>query len=195
MKHIRLASLFLVAGALNGCAALGITPASPYGLAFAGVDRAATEDVSAAALPSAREEGATDDAFSFRVSASADRLSVVVVNRTDVPARILWEDASYVDTDGSTSHVMRQSTRFAEQGAAQSPSVVPAGGTVEERVIPASLIRFRAATFGGWDPAWLLSDKAAVGQRVGLRIPVEVSGERREYTAWLVVQPNRLAHR
>ncbi len=100
-------------------------------------------------------------------------------NVTDVPVKIQWERAQYVDVTGQTQRLMHSGIRYVDRNNPIPDQTVAPHGVVEEAVIPVKNV-FVSPQKNGYDIRPLLpldADAAAglKGKSVILFIPVEVN--------------------
>jgi len=61
---------------------------------------------------------------------------VTVINDSNSPVRLLWDDSTYVGPEGQASRLIRGQTRKIHSGLAQPASVVPTHAMLRETFIP-----------------------------------------------------------
>lgn len=106
-------------------------------------------------------------------------------NRSNQTIRIIWDDAVFVNVDGSTSRVMHAGVRYIDRNNSQPPTTIPAGGNVSELVLPTNNVYFVSGSGGGWRTSPIVprtSDPTIYdGRMVSVFLPVEVGKDRHEY--------------
>jgi hypothetical protein len=100
-------------------------------------------------------------------------------NVSDVPVKIQWERAQYIDVNGQPQRLMHSGIRYVDRNNPIPDQMVAPHGVVEEAVIPVSNV-FVSPQKNGYDIRPLLpldSDAAAglKGKSIILFIPVEVN--------------------
>lgn len=167
-------------------------------------------------LTSAGAEAFADEFIEFRgtLASAANQAMIDVTNKSDVSARVLWDEASYVDR-GIAKRLIHSGVLFAERNKPQMPSIIASRSTIKESIMPVDQV---AELRGRWMRAPLFpkeqtfdqsgravlapgttlqSMNAAVASRVVGRdvrvlLPIEVGGAVREYTLVYVVTSTKV---
>lgn len=74
-----------------------------------------------------------------------------ILNKSEYPIRILWDEAVYVDVADQTHRVMHSGIKFNHRNLSQSPSVVAARGRLIDLLAPTDYARFTEGLYGGWN--------------------------------------------
>lgn len=74
-----------------------------------------------------------------------------ILNKSEYPVRILWDEAAYVDAANQTHRVMHSGIKFNHRNLSQSPSVVAAGGRLIDLLAPVDYAWFTEGSSGGWN--------------------------------------------
>ncbi len=143
---------------------------------------------SAAAVPLGASEGAVE-----------------ITNKTDSSARVVWDEASYIDL-GLAARVIHSGVEFSEKAKPQLPSIIAGRSRIKQVVMPAEAIAQmkgrwirvpvfpkeqtfdqstgRAVLPAGMTPEKLDADVSArlTGKELRILLPIEVGGVVREYT-------------
>ena len=124
---------------------------------------------------------------------TARQISFSIKNKTDHSIKIIWDEAAYIDEDNSSHRVMHSGVKFMSRDQPQAPSVVVAGGTLEDMVYPTDYAYYS----GGWKQNPLLPTEKAFaeevaeftrrvkdlwGKRIGILLPLQIEGVINEYT-------------
>jgi len=142
---------------------------------------------------------------------TTDAVNFQFENRTKHSIKIIWDEASFIDTDGTARRVMHKGVKYVDRNASQPPTVIPAKGRVADFAVPTDRVWYKEGTYtGGWRihgliqpdrsyqryegeivPAPSADFTAAVrgneGRRFGLLLPLEIQGIVNEYTFWFEV--------
>ncbi len=83
-----------------------------------------------------------------------------IENKTDYSIKIPWDEAAYVDKNGSSHRVMHSGVKYTNRDAPQPPSVIVRRGSLEDIVFPTDYVRWNSGsryTSGSWveDPLFL----------------------------------------
>ncbi|HEX8213527.1 MAG TPA: hypothetical protein VF584_25380 [Longimicrobium sp.] len=152
--------------------------------------------------PSAREMGGPDSVTQISPAAHRFEDAVIVAdvgvqstavalkirNKSASTLRLMWDDASFIESDGEAGRIMHSGVRFLERDRPQPPSIIPAGTTLTDQAIPVDRVSFSSGASGSWRTAPIFRrGEAVAGKRVGLLIPVDMDGKKLEYTFWFQV--------
>lgn len=138
-----------------------------------------------------------DNLFKILFFPTARQIDFSIKNKTDHSIKIIWDEAAYIDEDNSSHRVMHSGIKFISRDQPQAPSVVVAGGTLEDLVYPTDYAYFVSGKYGGWKQNPLLPTKKAFaeevaeftrrvkdlwGKRIGILLPLQIEGVTNEYT-------------
>ena len=155
-----------------------------------------------------------DGLVAVQVGTLHNAVRLNVRNKTDQSIKVIWDEASFIDVDGSLSRVMHIGVKYADRNASQPPTVIPAQQRLADDVFPTNRVWFRPAsgklpaayqngpllrpTYTGvvvqaGEPMPAAPDSFAtavrsrVGHRFAIVIPFEADGIKNEYTFWFKV--------
>ncbi len=99
-------------------------------------------------------------------------------NLTQKPVTLLWEKASYTDAMSREHRVIHSGIKWENRTSRIPPQVIPAGGSLQESVIPESAIEYGGENKGYVaKPLFVLDSESALalkGRTINLFLPVEV---------------------
>lgn len=64
-------------------------------------------------------------------------IGISILNNSDGSVRLLWDECSYVDPDGSSHRVVHLGTRFIHTDQPQPVVTIPAGAKLDDLMVPA----------------------------------------------------------
>lgn len=101
--------------------------------------------------------GFSDDLVSIVWNAGETQFDFVLSNKTDHSIKIIWDEAAFIDRDGTTSRVMHTGVKYVDRNNSQPPTVVPRGGTVTDVIVPTDRVYYSSSEYGGgWNIAPML---------------------------------------
>jgi hypothetical protein len=148
----------------------------------------------------------------IRVLATAFHIDVR--NKTDQTIKLLWDETSFIDLDGTSSRVMHIGVKFEGQIGSQPPTVIPAQQRLADDLFPTNRVWYRTPTpqlTAGYQNGPLLMPAYAatvaharepvpaapdsftttvrshVGKRFAIAILFDADGAQHEYTFWFRV--------
>lgn len=122
-----------------------------------------------------------------------DRLSFALKNKTENSMKIIWDEAAYIDQNGSTQKVMHSGVKYTDRNSSQPPSVIIRGAQIEDVVIPNDNVYYISGQYGGWRVNPLFQNFAAnqaelntvssqyVGKEIRVLLPIEIKGVTNDY--------------
>jgi len=126
-----------------------------------------------------------DEDIAIAFSIGDTRIGFVLRNKTDAPARILWEQSAYVDGGGGTVRIIHKDVEYAKKDDSVAPAVVPAGSELSTEILPAEYVLYIE-----YEDVWIESRLFPGDQELqpmykgtifGLRLAMEIRGETRPY--------------
>lgn len=132
-------------------------------------------------------------------SVSGSQIDLTIVNNHSSSIRILWDDAAFIDNEGSSHRIIHMGIKLIDKEKAQVPSVIPAGARLEDTIAPVDGLAYKD---GSWSIA--LPDYNKFNSRdaaentlqlyrtnpyyteTKLLLPIEIDGKKIEYTLTFV---------
>lgn len=103
-------------------------------------------DMKIAPDPAKRFFMAEDQLLRITWAGPDDQLGFELLNKSDSPVKILWDDAAYVDITGQSRKVIHSGVKLADRHSPQAPSVIPSKGRLNDIVYPSDHISY----YGNW---------------------------------------------
>lgn len=114
-------------------------------------------------------------------------------NKGDNSIKIVWDEAVYVNENGSSSRVMHAGVKYTDRNNSQPPTIVVKNSTIEDMIVPTDNVYYISGQYGGWRTAPLFTNTATtpqelivisnnfVGKEVQVLLPLEIQGTVNEY--------------
>jgi hypothetical protein len=113
------------------------------------------------------------------------RLNFKIKNNSKSTIRIIWNDAAYVNANGSTDRIMHLGVKYTDRNESQPPTSIPSGAYIEDVIIPTSVVSYEP--YFGWTEGNLFGvskhKRVAKGQlentygkKVKVLLPIEKDG-------------------
>ena len=124
---------------------------------------------------------------------STTQFDFTMHNKTDHSIKIIWDEAVYVNENGSSGRVIHTGVRFIDKNYPQPPSVIAKNTDIEDLIIPADNIKSESGPYSGWIISPLFPYKANtkkelghltekyIGKEVKVLLPLEIQGIINEY--------------
>lgn len=101
--------------------------------------------------------------------------ALFVVNESQEPVRVVWDETSIVSTDGSASRVIHEGVRFLDMNRSQPPTIIPPGARIEDYIGPTNRISFST---NEWVEYPLIGN-IEEGDAISAFLAIEVGGDDR----------------
>lgn len=108
-------------------------------------------------------------------------ISFDLYNNSPHSLRLLWDEASYVDTYGSTSKIMHNGIKYSEREKAQSPSTIIRGACLSDVAIPTCNVYY-SDVLKEWN-IWPMYPTTPTDKlyNICLMLPIQIKGVTNEY--------------
>ncbi len=81
---------------------------------------------------------------------TTDAIHFSLTNKTSHSIKIIWDEAAYVDVNGSSHRVMHSGVKYIDRTSSQPPTVVVRNGSIEDLVFPTDNVYYSSGKYGGW---------------------------------------------
>ncbi len=81
---------------------------------------------------------------------TTDAIHFSLTNKTSHSIKIIWDEAAYVDVNGSSQRVMHSGVKYIDRNNPQPPTIVVRNGSVEDLVFPTDNVYYSSGQYGGW---------------------------------------------
>lgn len=116
-------------------------------------------------------------------------------NKTKNTIKVIWDEAVYVDTDGSSSKVMHDGVKYTDRNESQKPTVIAPLSFINDLVLPTKNVYYETNPYmAGWKEKYFLpivsQDKATlintanmlIGKKVKIILPIQIKEIVNDYT-------------
>lgn len=137
----------------------------------------------------------SDEFVTIMANISDPKIDLAIANNHRSSIRVLWDNAAFIDMNGSAHRVIHMGVKLVDKEKAQVPSVIPVGSNISDVVCPVDCIEringtwefslFGSASFGSKDSAKQLVAKYTSNPQLTetkLLLPIEVDDKKIEYT-------------
>jgi hypothetical protein len=147
-----------------------------------------------------------DSIFQILWLVTSTAIGFYINNKTDHSLKIMWDDAAFVDQNGTTHRVMHTGVKYSQKDQAQPPSVIVRKGNFSDIVQPTDYVYFKEATefsSASWEEnpllenfdyhseltkgkyptleAFTIAVKANVGKTIQVLLPVRIEETTNDY--------------
>lgn len=126
-----------------------------------------------------------DNVIDIMIFADRSNFNFVLQNISESSIKIVWDEAVFVNFDGSTEKVMHKGIKFSEKNGAQPATTIIKNAKWEDTVTPTHLVYYREATKyieGGWDTYSMYPrEKGLKPGQIKLMLPIQIKDVINEY--------------
>ena len=126
-----------------------------------------------------------DNVIDIMIFADRSNFNFVLQNISESSIKIVWDEAVFVNFDGSTEKVMHKGIKFSEKNGAQPATTIIKNAKWEDTVTPTHLVYYREATKyteGRWDTHSMYPTvKGLKPGQVKLMLPIQIKDVINEY--------------
>lgn len=132
-----------------------------------------------------------DSIIDITISGTKEQFNFVLKNISNHSLKIIWNEAAFVDIDGSTSKIMHVGTKYSQRESDQPATVVIKGAKIDDVATPTANvyydegIKIGYSTIGsGWKTKSMLPEeyKGKEAGEIRLMLPIQVKDVVNEYT-------------
>lgn len=124
----------------------------------------------------------TDNVIDIIIFASSEQFIYTIKNLSSNTIKIIWNDAAFIDTDGSTSKIVHKGIKLIQREEDQPPTSIIKNAKLEDVAVPTNKIYFSNIS-SEWSNNSLFSkvDMNSNNQIIKLMLPIEIKGVINEY--------------
>lgn len=114
-------------------------------------------------------------------------------NKTDHSIKIIWDEAVYVNENGSSGRVMHSGVKYIDRNNSQPPTIVVKKANIDDIIVPTDNITYTSGQYGGWSTNPLFPNRAMtqeelnslsqeyIGKTVQVLLPLQIEDTVNEY--------------
>lgn len=123
-----------------------------------------------------------DNFIDILIFAGSTQFNFILKNISDNTLKVVWNEAVFVDVDGSTSKVMHSGIKYSQREADQPASTIIKGAKLEDLAAPTDKVYY-SETLKEWTSKSLYANASqkAEGQTIKLMLPIQVKEVVNEY--------------
>ncbi len=123
-----------------------------------------------------------DNFIDILIFAGSTQFNFILKNVSDNTLKVVWNEAVFVDVDGSTSKVMHTGIKYSQREADQPASTIIKGAKLEDLAAPTDKVYY-SETLKEWTSKSLYANASqnVEGQTIKLMLPIQVKEVVNEY--------------
>lgn len=118
------------------------------------------------------------------ISADSKQFYFVLKNVSDNSIKLIWNEASFVNLNGSSCRVMHDGIKYKDRNGDQPSSVIIKGAKLLDIIIPNDNVEFLDLSWLGLKSEWVINDmfssKDANGH-ISIMLPIQIKDTINEY--------------
>ena len=122
-----------------------------------------------------------DNFIDIIIFGNSEHFSFILKNVSQSTQKLLWDDAVFVDINGSTSKVMHSGIKYSQREAPQIPSTIIKGASLDDIACPTSNVYY--SDYGKeWQVKSMYPEEISKGTfKVQLMLPIQIKDVSNEY--------------
>lgn len=122
-----------------------------------------------------------DNIIDITICADLTQFNFVIKNISDKTIKIIWNEAVFVDVDGSSSKIMHSGTKYSQRESDQPASTIIRGAKLEDIAVPTNKVYYSDGT-KKWECHFLYSSATKDEDNIiRLMLPIQVKDVINEY--------------
>ena len=121
------------------------------------------------------------------------QFSFSLFNKSEHSIKIIWDEAVYVNENGSSQKIMHSGVKYIDRNNTQPPTTVVKGASIEDLIMPTDNVYFVSGQYGGWRETPLFKNSAStqeelnklkdfyVGKTIRILLPLRIEDTTNEY--------------
>lgn len=122
-----------------------------------------------------------DNVIEIIILGNNEQFHFVLKNLSNNSIKVVWNEAAFVGTDGSTSKVMHTGTKYSQKESDQPASTVIKGAKLEDVAVPTSNVEYSTFLEKWYTNSMYPSTPDLKDQQVRLMLPIQIKETINEY--------------
>jgi hypothetical protein len=125
----------------------------------------------------------SDKYISVAWDISENQVGFTLTNKTNEPIKINWDQASFVDINGSSKQVIHSGVRYINRDSPQVPTIIPPTAKLNEIIVPKTNIYYG---YSNWKVEPIFPEgplaKSYANKEFSVFLPLEIEGKSKYYS-------------
>ena len=121
-----------------------------------------------------------DNIIHITIFGTSKEFKFILQNVSENSIKLVWNEAVFVGTDGSTSKIMHTGIKYSQKDGDQPASVVIRGAKLSDVAVPTENVRY-SSILEEWTTDSMYPSKIVDGAKVSLMLPIQVKDVINEY--------------
>lgn len=122
-----------------------------------------------------------DEIIDIIIYATSSQFNFELKNVSQSSIKVIWNEAVFVDSDGSTSKVMHVGTKYSEREGDQPPTTIIKGAKIDDLAVPTKNVRYSDVLKEWVTDSMYPSTPALNVDPIRLMLPIQVKDTINEY--------------
>lgn len=122
-----------------------------------------------------------DNVIEIIIFATSTEFSFELKNVSTNSIKIIWDEAVFVDANGSTSKIMHVGTKYSERNSAQPPTTVIKGAKIEDVATPTDRVYYSESLKEWTSESMMPKEPKLKDKQIQLMLPIQIKDVVNEY--------------
>lgn len=122
-----------------------------------------------------------DNVVDLIIFATSSKFAFELKNISPNSIKIIWDEAVFVDADGSTSKVMHAGTRYSDRNSTQPATTIISNAKIEDVATPTDRVRYSDVLSEWVSDSMFPSSPHLKGKQLRLMLPIQIKNVINEY--------------
>ena len=122
-----------------------------------------------------------DNIVDLTIFATSSKFAFELKNTSPNSIKIIWDEAVFVDADGSTSKVMHAGTRYSDRNSSQPATTIISNAKIEDVATPTDRVRYSSVLSEWVSDSMFPSSPHLKGKHLRLMLPIQIKNVINEY--------------
>lgn len=122
-----------------------------------------------------------DNVVDLIIFATSSKFAFELKNLSPNSIKIIWDEAVFVDADGSTSKIMHAGTRYSDRNSSQPATTIISNAKIEDVATPTDRVRYSSVLSEWVSDTMFPTSPHLKGKQLRLMIPIQIKNVINEY--------------
>jgi hypothetical protein len=94
------------------------------------------------------------------------RFSFSLINKTKHSIKIIWDNALYINENGTSQKVFHYGVKYSDRNNSQPPTTVSKGSRIDDLIMPTDNVYFSSGQYGSWRESPLFKNSASTPEEL-----------------------------
>lgn len=161
--------------------------AGSYVSSLTKVEKPADETIRYGETKEITEDGITkytynDNVIDIVIVGGSEQFNFSLKNVSDQSLKLVWNEAAFIDFDGTTSKIMHVGTKYIDRDKDQPATTIIKGAKIEDVATPTCNVFLQEGRYGSWETTSMYPKKPGLSPgQLKLMLPIQIKDVINEY--------------